>query len=62
MDYQFAIQDDPLLSTLGDIIIAGWPDDIKRCSKSIMAIPWTGNSLTVGDRLILHGETIIVPL
>ena len=39
MDYQLAIQNDPLLHTLGDMIIAGWPDDIKRCSKSILAIP-----------------------
>ena len=41
-DYQFAIKDDPLLSALADMIIAGCPDDIKDVPiLSIMTILWT---------------------
>ena len=34
-DYQLAIQDDPLLCALADVIIAGWPDSIKDVPKAL---------------------------
>ena len=39
-DYQLAIQDDPLLRALADIIIAGWPDNIDDVPKA-KTISWT---------------------
>ena len=39
-DYQLAIKDDRLLSALTEMIIAGWPDNIKDVPKSIMTILW----------------------
>ena len=32
--YQLAIKENPLLSALADMIIAGWPDDIKAVWKA----------------------------
>ena len=34
-DYQLTIRDDPLLSALADVIITGWPDDIKDVPKAL---------------------------
>ena len=39
-DYQLAIKDDRLLSALTEVIIAGWPDNIKDVPKSIITILW----------------------
>ena len=33
--YELASKDDPLLSTLADTIITGWPDDIKDIPKAL---------------------------
>ena len=40
-DYQKAIQDDPLLHALADIIVSGWPEEHQRCSKIPTTISWT---------------------
>ena len=34
-DYQKVIQDNPLLHALANIIISGWPEDIKDVPKSL---------------------------
>ena len=34
-DYQKAIQNNPLLHALADIIVSGWPEDIKDVPKSL---------------------------
>ena len=60
-DYQLTIKEDPLLSALADIIIAGWSDDIKDVPRALQQYHGQCNSLSVEDGLILHGETIIVP-
>ena len=60
-DYQLAIQYDPLLCALADIIIAGWPDDIEDVPKALWLYHEQCDSLTVEDGLILCGEAIIVP-
>ena len=59
-DYQLAIQDDPLLHALADIILAGWPDNIKDVPKALRPYHGQCDSLTVEDGLILRGEAIIV--
>ena len=60
-DYQLTVKDDPLLSTLADTIIAGWPDDIKDVPKALQPYRGQHDSLTVEDGLIVYGEAIIVP-
>ena len=60
-DYQLTVKDDPLLSTLADTTIAGWPDDIKDVPKVLQPYRGQHDSLTVEDGLILYGEAIIVP-
>ena len=60
-DYQLAIQDDPLLRALADIIVAGWPDNIEDVPKALRPYHGQRDSLTVEDGLILRGEAIIVP-
>ena len=61
-DYQLTIKDDPLLSTLVDMIITGWPDNIKDVPKALRPYHGQHDSLTVEDGLILCGEAIIIPL
>ena len=53
-DYQLTIQDDPLLSVLAEMIIAGRPDGIKDVPKALW--PYHGQC----DGLIVCGEVIIV--
>ena len=60
-DYQLAIKDDPLLNTLTDMIITGWPDNIKDIPKALRPYRGQCDSLTVEDGLILHREAIIIP-
>ena len=60
-DYQLAIQDDPLLRALADIILAGWPDNIEDVPKALRSYHGQRDSLTVENGLILCGEAIIVP-
>ena len=57
---RLTIKDNPLLSALADMIIAGWPDDIKDVLKAIQPYHGQCDLLTVTDVLILHGEAIIV--
>ena len=59
-DYQLAIQDDPLLHALADIILAGWADNSEYVPKVLRAHHGQCDLLTVEDGLILRGEAIIV--
>ena len=59
--YQLAIQDDPLLHVLADIIIAGWSDNVKDVRKALRPYHGQCDSFTVEDGVILQGEAIIVP-
>ena len=52
-DYQLTIKDDPLLSVLTDMIITGWPDDIRDVPKALWPFHGQYDSLTVEDGLIL---------
>ena len=52
-DYQLAIQDDPLLCALADMIIAGWPDNVEDVPKALRPYHGQCDSLTVEDGLIL---------
>ena len=61
LEFQRTIQDDPLLRTLADTIVAGWPEDIKDVPKALRPYHNHRNVMTVEDGLILKGEALIIP-
>ena len=56
LEFQRTIQDDPLLRTLADTIVAGWPEDIKDIPKALCPYHNHRDVMTVEDGLILKGE------
>ena len=61
LEFQRTIQDDPLLCTLADTIVAGWPEDIKDIPKALCPYHNHHDIMTVEDGLILKGEALIIP-
>ena len=61
LEFQRTIQDDPLLHTLADTIVAGWPEDIKDIPKALCPYHNHHDVMTVEDGLILKGEALIIP-
>ena len=59
--FQQSIQDDPLLRSLAETIIAGWPEDIKDLPNALRPYHTYRDIMTVEDGLILHGEALIIP-
>ena len=59
--FQQSIQDDPLLRSLADTIIAGWPEDIKDLPNALQPYHTYRDVMTVEDGLILHREALIIP-
>ena len=49
------------MHALADIIITGWPDDIKEVPCPLHPYWQHLETLTIEDGLVLHGEAIIVP-
>ena len=60
-EFKTLIQDDPLLHSLAERIIAGWPDDINDIPHALQPYHGHRNILTVKDGLILRGEALIIP-
>ena len=54
-------QDDPLLCTLADTIVAGWPEDVKDIPKALCPYHNHRNVMTIEDGLILKGEALVIP-
>ena len=61
LELQRTIQDDPLLHTLDDTIVAGWPKHIKDVPKALCPYHNQHDIMTVEDALILKGEALIIP-
>ena len=59
--FQQSIQDDPLLRSLAETIIAGWPEDIKDLPNALRPYHIYRDVMTVEDGLILRGEALIIP-
>ena len=59
--FQQSIQDDPLLRSLAETIIAGWPEDIKDLPNALRPYHTYRDVMTVEDGLILRGEALIIP-
>ena len=61
MEFQKTIQEDPLLCTLADIIVARWPEDIKDIPIALCPYHNHHDIMRVEDGLILKGEALIIP-
>ena len=60
LEFQRTIQDDSLLHTLADTIVAGWPEDIKDTPKGLCLYHNHCDIMRVEDGLILKGEALII--
>ena len=52
---------DAEMHAVADIIITGWPDDIKEVPCPLCPYWKHRETLTIKDGLVLHGEVLIVP-
>ena len=59
--FQQSIKEDPLLRSLAETIITGWPEDIKDLPNALRPYHAHRDILTVEDGLILRGEALIIP-
>ena len=58
---QMALEMDVEMHILVDIITSGWAIDIKEVPHQLYTYWQHHESLTVEDRLVFHGEAIIIP-
>ena len=56
-----AFVSDPKMHTLANMIITGWPDDIKVVPHPLCPYWQHWETLTIEDCLVLHGEALIIP-
>ena len=61
LEFQKTIQDDPLLKSLAETIVAGWPEDVDDVPNVLRPYHNHCDEMTVEDGLILTGETLIIP-
>ena len=59
--FQQAFVSDPKMHVLEDIIIAGWPNDIKAVPHPLCQYWQHHKTLTIEDGLVLEGEALIIP-
>ena len=60
--FQQAFVNNSEMHTLADMIITGWPNDIKAVSHLLCPYWQHCETLTIEDGFVLHGEALIVPL
>ena len=61
LEFQRSIQDEPLLHTLAETIMAGWPVNVSDLPNTLRPYQQYHNEITVEDGLILKGEALIIP-
>ena len=59
--FQQAFMSDAEMCALVDIIITGWPDDIKEVPHPVCPYWQCHETFTIEDGLVLCGESLIVP-
>ena len=59
--FQQCIQEDPLLRSLAETIITGWPEDVTDLPNALRPYHTHRDVLTVEDGLILREEALIIP-
>ena len=61
LEFQETIQDDPLLHSLAETIVRGWPEDVNDVPNALRPYHNHQNELTAEDGLILKGEALMIP-
>ena len=61
LEFQQTIQDDPLLQSLTETIVAGWPENASDVPNALRPYHNHRDELTVEDGLILKGEALVIP-
>ena len=59
--FQKAFVNDPEMQALADLIITGWPKDIKEVPHPFCPYWQHRETLTVKDSLALQGEALVIP-
>ena len=59
--FQQAFVNDPEMRALADLIITGWPEDIKEVPRPLCLYWQHRETLTIEDSLVLQGEALIIP-
>ena len=60
--FQQAFINDQEMCTLADLIITGWPKDIKEVPHPLCPYWQHRETLTIEDSLVLWGEALVIPL
>ena len=59
--FQQTFVNDPEMQALANLIITGWPEDIKEVPHPLRPYWQHRETLTVKDGLVLQGEALIIP-
>ena len=59
--FQQAFVNDPEMRALADLIITGWPEDIKEVPCPLHPYWQHREILTIEDGLVLQGEALVIP-
>ena len=59
--FQQAFVNDPEMGALANLIITGWPEDIKEVPRPLHPYWQHWETLTIEDGLVLWGEALIIP-
>ena len=59
--FQLAFINDPEMWALANLIITGWPEDIKEVPHPLCPYWQHRETLTIEDSLVLWGEALIIP-
>ena len=59
--FQQAFVNDPEMQALADLIVTGWPEDIKEVPHPLHPYWQCREILTIKDSLVLQGEALIIP-
>ena len=62
LEFKQMIQDDPLLKSLAETIVAGWSEIASDVPNALRLYHNHPDELTVEDGLILKGEALVIPL
>ena len=59
--FQQAFVNDPEMQALANLIITGWPEDIKEVPRPLHPYWQHWETLTIKDGLVLWGEALVIP-
>ena len=59
--FQQAFINNPEMWALADLIITGWPEDIKEVPHPLCPYWQHRETLTIEDSLVLQGEALVIP-